>query len=398
MFIGDIFRIGAKNLRTNRMRTWLTAMSIAIGVASVVLIVSMSDSGKQAVSDELEKLGIHGMTLYSKNAETIPLTVDDVKKIKEKVPEISDALPLVFEYGSYRMKNTNGDTVIWGIDDGIGNVMTLELLFGRLPNKTDVRYKKNVAVVDGELAEKVYKRKNIVGKNIVLTIGNESEKFEIIGIVSSQKDGLNQLSGGMIPDFMYIPYTTVNQMTASNNIDQIAINCMSQLPAEKIGEKAVNVLNRENNTKDGYSTENLTAHVNSLKSIVGLIGLLLSAIAAISLCVSGLGIMNTTLSSAKERKKEIGICMAIGAKRRDVTMCFLAESALVSAIGGAIGAVSGLGISVLILKLLNMNFGFSIKNLLIIEAVSIFCGIIFAVLPAISASKLDPISALRDDN
>ncbi len=398
MFIGDIFRIGAKNLRTNRMRTWLTVMSIAIGVASVVLIVSMSDSGQQAVSDELDKLGIHGMTLYSKNAETMPLTVEDVEKIKEKIPEISDALPLVVEYGSYRIKNTNGDTVIWGIDDGISNVMTLDLLFGRLPNETDVRFKKNVAVVDSELAKKVYKRENIVGKNIVLTIGNESEKFEIIGIISSQKDGINQISGGMIPDFMYIPYTTANRMTATYDIDQIAINCMSELPAEQVGKKAVEVLNRENNTKDGYSTENLTGHVNSLKSIVGLIGLLLSAIAAISLCVSGLGIMNTTLSSAGERKKEIGICMAIGARKRDIAMCFLAESALISAIGGAIGGVSGLGISVLIIKLLNMKFSFSIKNLLLVEAVAIFCGIVFAVLPAISASKLDPITALRDDN
>lgn len=398
MFIGDIFRIGAKNLRTNRMRTWLTVMSIAIGVASVVLIVSMSDSGQQAVSDELDKLGIHGMTLYSKNAETMPLTVEDVEKIKEKIPEISDALPLVVEYGSYRIKNTNGDTVIWGIDDGISNVMTLDLLFGRLPNETDVRFKKNVAVVDSELAKKVYKRENIVGKNIVLTIGNESEKFEIIGIISSQKDGINQISGGMIPDFMYIPYTTANRMTATYDIDQIAINCMSELPAEQVGKKAVEVLNRENNTKDGYSTENLTGHVNSLKSIVGLIGLLLSAIAAISLCVSGLGIMNTTLSSAGERKKEIGICMAIGARKRDIAMCFLAESALISAIGGAIGGVSGLGISVLIIKLLNMKFSFSIKNLLLVEAVAIFCGIVFAVLPAISASKLDPITALRDDS
>lgn len=398
MFIGDIFRIGAKNLRTNRMRTWLTVMSIAIGVASVVLIVSMSDSGQQAVSDELDKLGIHGMTLYSKNAETMPLTVEDVEKIKEKIPEISDALPLVVEYGSYRIKNTNGDTVIWGIDDGISNVMTLDLLFGRLPNETDVRFKKNVAVVDSELAKKVYKRENIVGKNIVLTIENESEKFEIIGIISSQKDGINQISGGMIPDFMYIPYTTANRMTATYDIDQIAINCMSELPAEQVGKKAVEVLNRENNTKDGYSTENLTGHVNSLKSIVGLIGLLLSAIAAISLCVSGLGIMNTTLSSAGERKKEIGICMAIGARKRDIAMCFLAESALISAIGGAIGGVSGLGISVLIIKLLNMKFSFSIKNLLLVEAVAIFCGIVFAVLPAISASKLDPITALRDDS
>ncbi len=398
MFIGDIFIIGAKNLRTNRMRTWLTAMSIAIGVASVVLIVSMSDSGQQAISDELDKLGIHGMTLYSKNVETMPLTIEDVQKIKEKIPEISDVLPLVVEYGSYRIKNTNGDTVIWGIDDGISNVMTLDLLFGRLPNETDVRFKKNVAVVDSELAKKVYMRENIVGKNIVLTIGTQSEKFEIIGIISSQKDGINQISGGMIPDFMYIPYTTANQMTATYDIDQIAINCMSELPSEKIGQKAVELLNRENNTKDGYSTENLTGHVNSLKSIVSLIGLLLSAIAAISLCVSGLGIMNTTLSSAGERKKEIGICMAIGARRRDITMCFLAESALISAIGGVIGGISGLGISVLILNLLNMKFSFSIKNLIIVEAVAIFCGIIFAVLPAISASKLDPITALREDN
>lgn len=397
MFIGDIFKIGAKNLRNNRMRTWLTAMSIAIGVASVVLIVSMSESGQNAISNELDKLGIHGLTLYSKNVDTMPLTVEDAESIKEKIPEVSGVLPIVVEYGNYRIKNTQGNTVIWGVDESVGDVMKLNLLYGRLPNETDVRFEKNVAVVDDELAKKVYKRENIVGKNMVLSIGDESEKFEIIGIISSQKDGINQITGGIIPDFMYIPYTTSNRMTASYNIDQIAIDCISEISSDTAGEKAVNLLNRQNNTKDGYSAENLTGHVNTLKTIVSLVGLLLSAIAAISLCVSGLGIMNTTLSSAGERKKEIGICMAIGAKRRDITACFLAESALIAAIGGAIGAISGLGISALVLNILGMKFSFSISNLFIIEAVAIICGIVFAVFPARRASKLDPITALREE-
>lgn len=397
MFLRDVFMLSASNIRTNTVRTILTAMAVAIGVSSVMLIVSLSAGGQQTIENELDKLGIHGLTVFSKDASGYPLTASDAAVLQERIPEIVNAAPIVLEYASYRLKHTDGDAVIWGVGNKIDNVLDIELIYGRLPNETDVRFSSNVAVIDSELAEKVYKRRNIVGKSIRISLGGNSEDFEIIGIISPQKDGFNQLTGGIIPDFIYLPYTTVNIMRKSSQINQIAIKCSSELSLEKTGEKAKELLERRYNTSDNYTVENLSGHIKNLKSITGMIGLLLSAIASISLCVSGLGIMNTMLSSMGERRREIGICMAIGARRKDILVCFLTESAIISAIGGVIGGLAGLGLAALILNYFNMPFAFSVKSLLIIECISILCGIAFAILPANKASKLNPITALRED-
>lgn len=397
MLFRDVFHIAASNARRSRARAWLTGLSIAIGVSSVMLISSLGDSGQKVITNELDKLGINGITVYSTNTEINPLTAEDAEYLENTMPEVACALPLVIEYGSYRLKNIQGNTVVWGVDSEIDRVLDIELLHGRLPNRTDIQFGGNVAVIDDALAQKTYQRDNVVGKSIMVGVGGATERFEIIGVIRSQQDGINQMVGGMIPDFMYIPYTTANRMRSSSEVSQIAIKCASGFSSDTAGQKAAEVLGRSKHITDGYATENMTGHVNNLKSIAGLVALLLSAVAAISLCVGGLGIMNTMLSSTAERKKEIGICMAIGAKRSDIAICFLTESALVSAIGGSIGALIGLGLSWLISVVLGMPTAFSLQKLLIAEAVSIFCGIIFAVIPAVRASKLDPIVALRDE-
>jgi len=397
MHVNDVFRIAGKNVHSNSVRTWLTILSISIGVSSVMLIVSMSVSGEALISNELDKLGIQGITLYSNNIEQYPLKKYDAEYIRDSISEISYAVPIAVEYGSYRIKNEQGNAVFWGVGEDANKVINLDLKHGRIFNEADVRFEKNVAVIDLELAKKIYGRENITGKEIVLSFGEDSEKFKIIGIISSQKDGINQISGGIIPDFIYLPYTTVNRICATEDVDQIALKCMNGFSSEKVGNKAKKLLNRKNNTVDVFSVENLTGHIDNLKSITGIVGLILSVIAAISLLVSGLGIMNTVLSSAKERKKEIGICIAIGATGKDIMTCFLAESAIIAAIGGIIGGTTGLGISIGILSVLNMPFSFSMKNIVIIEAVAVFTGILFSILPAKKATKLNPIVALREE-
>lgn len=397
MFFRDVLRISTANAIRGRVRALLTALSIAIGVSSVMLISTLGDSGTMVINGELDKLGINGITLYAnKSTGAEDLQVADAMKIEESVPEIESAQPLVIEMGSYRLKNKQGSIVLWGVDANIQEILGVEILYGRMPNASDVKFSKNVVVIDQALAQKNYKRDNIVGKNIVICSAGNIAKFEVVGIIRSQKDGINQIVGGAIPEFAYMPYTTLNNLRSATNISQIAIKCRDNSIAEEAGNHAVEVLSRYHNKPGGYGSENVSGHVDKLKNIAGLVALLISAIAAISLCVAGLGIMNTMLASTAERRKEIGICMAIGAKRRDIAICFLTESALISAAGGTVGALIGLGISALVTTIFHMPNAFSISKILIAESVSIFCGIIFAVIPALRASKLDPIVVLRD--
>lgn len=395
MRLRDVFFISAHNAWRGRTRAALTAISVAIGVASVMLISSLGDSGCAVIERELSKLGLNGITVYASRSG-VDLTLSDVKAIAQNVPEVEDAQPLIIEMGGYRIKNDQGSILLWGVDTDIEQVITIDLLHGRMPNRADIAQKKNVVVVDADLALSQYKRTNIVGKEIILTTSDNAEPFEIIGVIRSQKDGINQMVGGIIPQFAYVPYSTLGEFRACNALSQIAIQCAPDADTEKVGEEASQALSRMNHRPDSYRSENMTGHVGRLRSIAGLVALLISAIAAISLAVAGLGIMNTMLAATTERRREIGIMMAIGAKRRDIACCFMAESALVAGIGGAIGAILGIGLSFFITSALGMPNVFSPMKFIIAEAVAILCGVVFAVIPSRRAAKLDPIMTLRE--
>jgi putative ABC transport system permease protein len=189
----------------------------------------------------------------------------------------------------------------------------------------------------------------------------------------------------------------LNSIRNSNSITQIAIKCADNVLPEEIGKKTTDFLSRSKDSPDGYSSENITGYVDNLKSIANIVAILISAIAAISLGVAGLGIINTTLSSVVERRKEIGICMAVGAKPMDISTCFLTEAIIISVVGGTVGAISGVGLSMLVTSILNMQSVISLNKILAAEIVSVLCGSIFSVIPARLASRLDPIAALRDE-
>ena len=241
----------------------------------------------------------------------------------------------------------------------------------------------------------LYKRTNIVGKEIILTVSNCAERFEIIGVVVSQKDGLNQLLGGIIPQFIYVPYQTLSLMRGSDTISQIAIKCENDEYNDPAGETAVATLTRVSGLKNSFGFENINTHTEKFKGITALVALLISAIAAISLIVAGLGIMNTMLASTNERKKEIGILMAIGARQRDIAYCFMAESAITAGLGGTLGAIIGVGVSTVITRLASMPTVISFNKLFFVITVSVLCGIVFAMIPAYRASRLNPIETLH---
>ncbi|MEG2378345.1 MAG: ABC transporter permease, partial [Clostridia bacterium] len=278
----DIVKISLSNAVRGRMRALLTAISIAIGVSSVMLISTLGDSGKMVINRELDRLGISGVTIYSKDSTRAELTTDDAKKLRERVRGIEVAQPLVIEIGGYNANNGRGNVVLWGVDSKINQILDIEMLHGRMPNSADVKFGNNVVVIDETVAMSNFHRENAVGKEVVLSVSGTYEQFKIIGVMRSQKDGINKLVGGEIPEFTYLPYTTLNRMRSSTNISQIAIKCAANLNSEKISKDAVAVLERTNHLKDSYGSENMSGHVSKLKNIAGLVALLISAIAAIS--------------------------------------------------------------------------------------------------------------------
>ena len=149
--------------------------------------------------------------------------------------------------------------------------------------------------------------------------------------------------------------------------------------------------------ENAFVSENVSSKMNEIKSITGLISLLITTIASIALCVAGIGIMNSMFSSCTERKREIGVCMAIGAGFSDILICFLTEAVIISLIGGIAGAGIGIFFGSIVSKLLNLKYEFNLITLIITEIISVLFGIVFSIIPAIKAARLDPIKALRRD-
>ncbi|MBR5479806.1 MAG: ABC transporter permease [Clostridia bacterium] len=394
MRLNDIIKISFANIWRTKNRSILTIMSICIGVSSVLLISSLGDSGSKLISAEIDKAGITGVTIYTKDTKAV-LDSEYIDAIYKYVPYVSEAQPIIIESGNYHIKNKKGNAVIWGIGSNISGVMTLNLLHGRLPNSSDISQRNKVVVVDSEFAKDMYGRTNIIGKKMKLTVSNHTETFEIIGVIASQKDGLNHLLGGVIPQFIYIPYKTLGAMRGSDSITQIAIKCVDTEKNDKAGEMAVAALARVSGLKDVFDYENINTHISQFKNIASIITLLISAIAAISLFVAGLGIMNTMLAAIGERKEEIGIMMAIGAKRRDIALCFITESFLISTFGGISGTIIGTFLSYFITQTLNMPTVINLNKLIFAVSLAIVCGVTFSFIPAQRASRMDPVEILH---
>jgi len=201
---------------------------------------------------------------------------------------------------------------------------------------------------------------------------------------------------GVLPQFIYMPYTTLGALRGRETISEITIRCTSAAENDKAGELAVATLSRVSGLKDTFGFENINTHISRFKNISSMITLLISAIAAISLFVAGLGIMNTMLASTGERKKEIGIMMAVGARQRDIAMCFMTESAIISGIGGLSGTLLGILLLLIATGIAGMQPVISVYKLIFIFLVSIMAGVIFAILPSYRASKLNPVDILHE--
>lgn len=394
MSIKNVLLFSIQATLRGRVRVLLAITAIAIGVCSVVLIHTLGNAGTAVVNRELDKIGFESISVFGAN-DASRLSVEDATVIKENIPRINVASPIVMTYGNYRIKGEQGTAVFWGVSDDVDRVIDIQILFGRQFTKSDIKSQKNYAIVDTELAQRVYKRNNIVGKELVISMNGIGKKFEIIGVVSPQKDAINQLVGEAIPDFIYLPYTTLNELRKNYDITQIAVRCANPDESSLAEEEIKQLLTR---TKSGeYRTENIAGYVNGFRSVTSIVTLIISAIAAISLCVASLGIMNTMFASVNERKKEIGICMAIGAKKSDIIKCFMTEGGILSVIGSLFGSVFGVLFAYGIGILFRLEIVFSINLFIIVEIITIVLGIAFSIIPAIRAANLDPIQALRSD-
>ena len=376
-------------LGRKRLRSILTVSSIAIGTAMVVLILCIGHIGTAAIENELESMGVDGISVSA----TEGLSMDALTAIRG-LSLVRQAMPLSLQFASAVTDTGTYSVVGCGIDAGADQVISLSLLYGRMLTPGDVARQAAVCVVDETLAEEVFGRTNVVGQTLSVVYQNGSMELTVVG-VSATGSSLLQNMTSLIPYMIYLPYTTQQMVTGVTVFDQIAVRLTDGTAAEAATTAIRRELTYAGQQTEGLLTEDLASQRQRLESMMQIVSLALTAIGGVSLLVSGFGILTVMLSSVNERTREIGIKKAIGATRGRILCEFMAGALLLSLFGALAGLALGCGAVLLGCGLLGFTPAFPWWSLAAVLGLTLLLGIVFGAYPAYQAAGLRPVEALR---
>lgn len=379
----------------SRTRSLLTMAGIAVGVFSVVLVSTIGTVGTSEVSSTLITMGVDTLLVQAANKSvSVTITDDDVSTVR-RVDGVNDVMPLMASMTEAKMIGRRLDCYVWGVDKSADRLISLQAEHGRLITNSDSAANLRVCVIDEQFAKKSYGRSNIVGKKINIFLGGRYHEFEIIGVAQSGLSSLQGMLSNIMPGFMYIPISTMQQLTGRTTYDKLAVKLTDMDADIPVVEAVQTALNRSNNTTDAYIVNNLLSQKAQLDDILSIVTTALSLVAGISLAVSGISIMTTMLMSVTERTREIGIKRSIGATSLDICREFLCESVLLTMLGSAAGIAAGLLIAGAGCCIAGVPFSVNVVMLLITAVASGLVGTLFGAYPAYKAASLDPVEALR---
>ncbi len=381
---------GIKCLFYNKMRVFLTILGIAVGVTSVVIVRSIGNIGTSAINTEMSGMGMDNIIISANY-----LSEDELGTIKE-FNNVEDAMPLMSKVTSIEICGKNSSAMVWGVNEDADKVVDLEVKFGRLLNRGDVAQKSQVCIVDTAISDFGYSRENIVGKKITVNLNGNETELEVVGVVDSGVSSLQSMLGGFIPDFVYIPYSVMQNELGTEKFDNITVKLEDE--SDDKTQSSVSVIKNTLEHLDSENEvriENLLSQKDTLNNIVNIASLALSVVAGISLIVSGISIMTVMLVSVSERTREIGIKKSIGATTGAIMSEFLFEAVLITVIGGVLGFVVGTAISSAVGYIIGIENAIDFQMGGAVLLISMTIGIVFGVYPAKKAARLQPVEALR---
>ena len=400
MLILDLFKMALRSLIANTMRTFLTALGMIIGVASVISMISIGEGARQQTLSTIEKFGTNIITIKpgrkkNKHVSTDKvktLKLSDAKAIEKNIPLITGVAAQVYRSAQLKFGSKNTNTTIRGAGEKYLQLSNFTIKQGRYFSKEEVRSVRKVAVLGATVVKNLFEDISAIGREIKV----DGNNYLVIGTTEPK----GALSWFDPDDQVFIPVTTAQKrLFGMHHIQSIDVQAKKMDDLEKIKEDIDSLLRirhgiRESEESD-FHVQNSSQWLNSWGDAAKTFTYLLGGIAAISLLVGGIGIMNIMLVSITERTKEIGIRIAIGAKKSEIMEQFLIESVLISFIGGGLGIVLGLIISQTVSQIGGWDTIVSSQSIILAFGFSVGVGIFFGFYPARKAANLNPIDALR---
>lgn len=399
MHLAEALRFSLQSLASNKIRTMLTALGLVIGNASVILVVTISLTGRDYILDQIRGIGsnmIYGsyevgsQTATQVEADFVKLA--DVEAIREQLgPRINAATGVMVNYDRIIIDGREEDIRMIGSDEQYKTVRNLAVLAGRFLDYNDVQLRSKVALLTEKLARRLYGGPDAaVGQTMKLA----GLQFEIIGTFKERTStfGISELTD----ETVLIPISVLRYFNPVERIDPFYVQAKTAEEVPELTRAIRTIIEGRHRPGARYSVENLTGILSAAENIALILSIVLFLVSAIALLISGIGIMNIMLVTVTERTREIGLRMAVGASRKEVLQQFLLEAVLISVGGGAVGIVLGVGMP-LSVRLIAAEVQIPISWLSIGVAfmVSVAVGLIFGILPANRASRLNPTEALR---
>ena len=388
-----------QNFKRQKTRTFLSLLGVIIGVASVIIITSLGSSSTKEVQNTFGSAGLDVVSISSgfmrRKRDTVSVKFDetfreqlfdnvrDIKKIWYK-----NNLSATLSYG-----DTSSSSTCNAIEYGYLEMYGIELESGRFFTVTEDYYGLQKVLLGKTLADALFPSGDATGKHILLTASKISFNFEVIGVIKEQTSGMESTSNAA-----YIPRGFYSKKIKPNpEASSVMVQAVSADKATSLTEKIASYCEELTGSSYSVNVMSMQTMIDQMNSIMTTMSVMLSAIAAISLLVGGIGIMNIMIVTVTERRQEIGIRKALGASPGDIKRQFLVESAAISLIGGILGIIIGIGISMAAEYIKGQSFAVSMNACLIAFVFSVFVGIFFGLNPAARAAKLDPVLALSGE-
>lgn len=401
--VWEYIKIALMNIKSNKGRSILTMLGIIIGISSVITIISIGNGMKKSINDELNSFAGGQIYIYTsgqtKDGEYIWFTKEDTEMIRENIDHVKAVTPMEYYGGNVSGRGKDYRVTLKMGNEGIRYDAETPIISGRYFDSNDYYSGNKVCVIDEASAKLLFGSTNVVGMPVVVSLGNREIELTIVGVEESS--AMMAVLGGTADSVtLEAPLTLLEKVFGEEwTFSEVLIICDGIEYSKEVAKQSVTMMEYKYDVRgeNCIQLQNFADSMSQVNTILNGITAFIVLVAAISLLVGGIGVMNIMLVSVTERTREIGIRKALGARTGSILLQFLSESAIITLLGGIIGILLGVGLGVIVSAAMQITPYISLGTIVGASVFSSAVGIFFGIYPARKAAKLSPIEALRHE-